>query len=167
MLLHWPADGHEAAWRGLEQAYHAGKTRAIGVSNYLPEHLRSLLAGCEVAPVVNQIELHPYLVQPELVQLCRDHDIQPEAWSPLMQGRVGNEPAITRIAEALGRTPAQVVLRWHLQHRVVAIPKSVRRPRLEENARIFDFELSDEQMRTLDHLDQNHRFGPDPHNFAF
>ena len=167
VLLHWPADNFSEAYQGLEQAYQAGKTRAIGVSNFMVDHLQSLLRTATVTPMVNQVEFHPYLVQPELLEFCREQNIQHEAWSPLMQGHVTEEPEITRIAQAHGKTPAQVVLRWDVQRGTVTIPKSVKRHRIEENSQIFDFQLSENDMATLDRLDQGKRFGPDPNNFSF
>ena len=120
-----------------------------------------------VAPAVNQIEFHPYLVQPKLLRYCQSRKIQVEAWSPLMQGHVATVPALQELAKRHGKSPAQIVLRWDLQHGVVTIPKSARPERIAENTGIFDFELSAEDMNQLDALDQGKRFGPDPANFNF
>ena len=139
----------------------------IGVSNFMQHHLEDLASSSPVVPSVNQVEFHPLLVQPGLLQYCRDRGIRVEAWSPLMQGHVVDQPIIRDIADKYRKTPAQVALRWNLQHGVVTIPKSVRRERITENAAIFDFELTAEDMRLLDSLDAGRRFGPDPDNFDF
>lgn len=167
-LVHWPVREHiVGTWKEMEKIYASGRAKAIGVSNFLPHHLENLLAGAEVVPAVNQVEFHPYLVQPELLRFCKEHGIVVEAWSPLMQGAVAREETFSALAEKYGKTPAQIVLRWDLQHGVVTIPKSVRSARIQENAGIFDFELSDADMRTLDELDQTRRLGPDPDTFSF
>lgn len=167
-LVHWPVEGkYKQTWKALEQIYRDGRARAIGVSNFLEHHLRDLLSEAEVVPMVNQIELHPHLVQPDLLEYCRQQRIQVEAWSPLMRGEVFDIPAVGEIADAHGKTPAQVVLRWDLQHGVVTIPKSVRREHIAANAEIFDFRLTDEQMKALDALDQHRRIGPDPDHVDF
>jgi diketogulonate reductase-like aldo/keto reductase len=129
--------------------------------------LKDLLADAKVKPVVNQVEFHPYLTQKELLAYCNEENIQLEAWSPLMQGEVVRVDVIKELAEKYGKTPAQIVLRWDLQHGVVTIPKSVKEHRIRENADVFDFELSQEDMDKLDALNKNHRFGPDPDNFDF
>jgi diketogulonate reductase-like aldo/keto reductase len=167
VLLHWPVEGCEKAYQGLERAYEHGKTRAIGVSNFLQHHLEMLFNHCTTRPMVNQIEFHPYLVQPALIDFCQNQQIQPEAWSPLMQGRAMSDTTIQKIAERYGRTPAQIVLRWNLQKGVVTIPKSVTPKRIEENAEVFDFTLTDADMQALDALDQDHRFGQDPNDLPF
>ena len=149
----------------MENIYQSGRAKAIGVSNFLIHHLEDLMSVSQVVPAVNQIEFHPYLVQPELLQFCQDQGIRVEAWSPLMRGRILNHPSIQTIAEKHSRTPAQVVLRWDLQHGVVTIPKSIHRERIEENSRIFDFELSEADLVEIDSLDVNQRVGPDPDNF--
>ena len=167
-LVHWPVQGkYKQTWKALEQIYRDGRARAIGVSNFLEHHLRDLLAEAEVVPMVNQIEFHPHLVQPDLLAFCREQRIQVEAWSPLMRGEVFEIAEIREIAETHGKTPAQVVLRWNLQHAVVTIPKSVRREHIAANADLFDFRLSDEEMNTLDRLDQHRRIGPDPDHVDF
>jgi diketogulonate reductase-like aldo/keto reductase len=121
----------------------------------------------EIKPMVNQVEFHPYLTQEELREYCSQHGIQVEAWRPLMKGEVANVPEIRELAAKYGKTPAQIVLRWNLQHGVVTIPKSVSESRIRENADLFDFELSQEDMAKLDGLNRNQRFGPDPDNFDF
>jgi len=165
-LIHWPVPGfYKHTWKDMENICQSGRARAIGVSNFLIHHLQDLMSVNEVVPAVNQIEFHPYLVQPELLQFCQDQGIRVEAWSPLMRGRILDHVSIQTIAEKHNRTPAQVVLRWDLQHGVVTIPKSVHRERIEENSRIFDFELSEADMVEIDSLDVNQRVGPDPDNF--
>ena len=165
LLLHWPVRGYRDAWHVLEDAYARGQTRAIGVSNFQIPHLESLLPHARIAPMVNQVEFHPYLVQPDLLRFCRDHGIQHAGWSPLMVGRVDEVPEILRIADSHGRTAFQVAIRWALQHQSVTIPKSVRREHIAHNADVFDFELAPEQMQAIDRLDRDQRIGPDPAHF--
>ena len=167
-LVHWPVKDHyQDTWRVMEQIYQSGRARAVGVSNFMIHHLEDILHACEVVPTVNQVEFHPYLVQPDLLKFCQEHQIQVEAWSPLMKGQVVTESTIQALAEKYHKTPAQIVLRWDLQHGVVAIPKSSNPDRIVENTQIFDFELSEGDMETLDALDQGKRTGPDPNNFSF
>lgn len=167
-LVHWPVQGmYKEAWRAMERIYREGRARAIGVSNFLVHHLEDVLAEAEVTPMVNQVEMHPWLVQPELRGFCRANGIVQEAWSPLMQGRVGELAEVSRIADRHRKTPAQVVLRWDVQHGVVTIPKTAKRARLEENAAIFDFELSAEEMCQIDALDRGQRLGADPDNVTW
>jgi diketogulonate reductase-like aldo/keto reductase len=151
----------------MGEIYHSGRARAIGVSNFMIHHLEDLLSKSQVVPAVNQIEFHPFLVQPALLKFCQDHQIQVEAWSPLMQGRIVHEPSVLGIAEKYGKTPAQIVLRWNLQKEVVTIPKSANPNRIVENTQIFDFELLQADMNALDALDAGKRVGPDPNNFNF
>ncbi|HTX64762.1 MAG TPA: aldo/keto reductase [Opitutaceae bacterium] len=168
-LLHWPIAGKiTASWQALEKLHRAGKVKAIGVSNFMPKHLDELLAAAEVVPAVNQIEFHPYLQSKALADYCRAKGIQLEAWSPLMQGgALLQDPALTAIAAAHGKTVAQVILRWDIQGGVVTIPKSVQPRRLAENAGIFDFSLTDAEMTTIAALDRNQRSGADPYHFNF
>ncbi|MBH8600013.1 aldo/keto reductase [Thermoactinomyces sp. CICC 23799] len=167
-LIHWPVKGkYKETWKALEKLYEDGLVKAIGVSNFQVHHLKDLLADAKVKPVVNQVEFHPYLTQKELLAYCNEENIQLEAWSPLMQGEVVRVDVIKELSEKYGKTPAQIVLRWDLQHGVVTIPKSVKEHRIRENADVFDFELSQEDMDKLDALNKNHRFGPDPDNFNF
>ncbi|QJC54530.1 aldo/keto reductase [Paenibacillus albicereus] len=166
-LIHWPVKGkYKDTWRALEQLYKDGKVRAIGVCNFHVHHLEDLLQDAEIKPMVNQVEYHPLLSQVELRQYCQDQGIVLEAWSPLMQGNL-DVPQIQELAEKHGKTPAQIVLRWDLQNGVVTIPKSTHEKRIRENADVFDFELSHEDMALLDGLNQDKRFGPDPDNFDF
>ncbi|MBO8163492.1 MAG: aldo/keto reductase [Brevibacillus sp.] len=166
-LVHWPVKGkYKETWKALEKLYKDGYVRAIGVSNFQIHHLQDLMADSEQVPVVNQVEYHPLLTQQPLLSFCREHRIQLEAWSPLMQGNL-DQPLLDRLADKYGKTPAQIVLRWDLQNEVVTIPKSVTEQRIRENADIFDFTLSDEDMAQISALNQNKRFGPDPDNFDF
>ncbi|GIM45205.1 glyoxal reductase [Collibacillus ludicampi] len=167
-LIHWPVKGkYKETWKALEKLYKDGWVRAIGVSNFQVHHLEDLLADCEIVPMVNQVEYHPLLTQKELHSFCREQKIQLEAWSPLMRGEVLKHPTVTELAAKYQKTPAQIVLRWDLQNEVVTIPKSVHEHRIKENANIFDFEISREDMERLDGLNQNKRIGPDPDNFNF
>ncbi|MCK7605409.1 aldo/keto reductase [Geobacillus stearothermophilus] len=167
-LVHWPVKGkYKETYKALEKLYKDGYVRAIGVSNFQIHHLQDVLADCEIKPMVNQVEYHPRLTQKELQAFCRENGIQLEAWSPLMRGEILTEPTIVEIGKKYGKTPAQVVLRWDLQHGVVTIPKSVTPARIKENADIFDFSLTDEEMKQIDALNLNKRVGPDPDNFNF
>lgn len=167
-LIHWPVAGcYKETWRELEGICQSGRTRAIGVSNFTPHHLDDLMKDSRIVPSVNQVEFHPRLVQRELLEYCSNHDIRVEAWSPLMHGRAVSEPALMKMARKYSKTPAQIVLRWDLQHGVVTIPKSGNAGRMAENARIFDFEISTEDMRKLDALDEGKRFGANPLDFDF
>ncbi|MCM3785399.1 aldo/keto reductase [Neobacillus mesonae] len=167
-LVHWPVLGkYKEAWRALETLYKSGRVKAIGVSNFQVHHLEDLLADAEIKPVINQVELHPYLTQQELRDYASAHGIQVEAWSPLMQGQLLDQPVLKEIAERHGRSVAQVILRWDLQHGIVTIPKSTKEHRIVENANVFDFTLSDEEMAQIDQLNQNHRVGPDPDHIDF
>lgn len=166
-LIHWPVPGKFIdTWKALERLYEEKVARAIGVSNFHVHHLEKLSTKANIAPMVNQVEFHPYLTQDELREYCREHQIQFEAYSPLMHGLFTQEKTILDIAKEINRTPAQVLLRWNIQHGVVTIPKSVTKERIIENAKIFDFELTDEQMKQLDQLNRNQRFGQDPDTFV-
>lgn len=156
-LIHWPVRGGRLdSWRALEALQEEGEVRSIGVSNYMVPHLEELLAHAEVVPAVNQIELHPFTYRSRraTVELCRRHGIAVEAYSPLTQGRRLADPRLRAVAAACGRTPAQVLVRWGLQHDLVEIPKSSHPARIQENAEVFDFELSRDQMEVLDGLDE-------------
>ena len=170
MLIHWPlptVGDFVGTWKALEKAYTDGRARAIGVSNFQPHHLQRLFDETSVVPVVNQIEAHPYLTQEALLAFDAEHGIATEAWSPIAQGKVLDDPVITAIAERLGRSPAQVVLRWHIQLGNIVFPKSVTRSRIEENFRIFDFELTDADVAQISSLDRDERTGPDPDVFDY
>lgn len=168
-LIHWPLPTVRDfidVWRGLIRVYEEGRARAIGVSNFQIPHLERLLSEAEVGPAINQIELHPYLAQEPLRTFGADHRIVIEAWSPLGRARLLDDPVIGRVAKQVGRSPAQVILRWHLQLGNVIIPKSVHPERIKENFQIFDFALSDPDMQELAGLDRGRRFGPDPDTFT-
>lgn len=167
-LIHWPAPAtakYLESWRALEQLLAAGKVRAIGVSNFEPEHLQAVLDLGGTVPAVNQIELHPALAQHELQAFNTAHGIATEAWSPLAQGAALASAEVASIAAAHGKTPAQVVLRWHLQQGRIIIPKSVTPARIVENFDLFDFSLSDAELAVIDALDADGRTGPHPAHF--
>jgi methylglyoxal/glyoxal reductase len=168
-LVHWPITGKIVpAWRAMEQLARSGRVKAIGVSNHLRPHLDQLLGTAEFVPAVNQIEFHPYLQSRPLLEFCRSRGIHVEAWSPLMQGgALLKDPALGEIARRHGKTIAQIVLRWDIQCGVVTIPKSVHVQRIEENAAIFNFTLSESDLAAITALDRNQRAGSDPLNFAF
>jgi len=162
-LIHWPVPGKRLqTWRAMVELLESGKARAIGVSNFMADHLEGLARESAIVPAVNQIELSPFLRQGEAVAYCRRHGIQVEAYSPLTRGRRLKDPTIGALAEKLGRSPAQVLIRWSLQNAFVAIPKSVVAERIRENADVFNFELPAEAVKTLDGLDQDLHFDWDP-----
>lgn len=162
-LIHWPVqDLRKETWRALETLLKEGKCRAIGVSNYMIRHLEELMDSSSTIPVVNQVEFSPYLYQKDLLEFCRKHDIQLEAYSPLTKGHKLNDPKLGRIASKYSKSPAQILIRWVLQHEMVVIPKSSRKERITENAGVFDFTISPEDMRALDLFDQGLRTSWDP-----
>jgi 2,5-diketo-D-gluconate reductase A len=167
-LIHWPApatDGYLESWRALEKLLSDGRLRAIGVSNFLPEHLEKIIGLGGTVPVVNQVELHPALQQRDVAAANQAHGVATEAWSPLAQGAVLGDPAVTAIAEAHGVAPARVVLRWHLQQGRIIIPKSVTPARIRENLDVFGFELTDTELAAIDALERGGRTGPHPADF--
>ncbi len=167
-LIHWPVEGkYVDAWRALETLYKQGKVKAIGVSNFQIHHLEHLMKNAEIKPMINQVEYHPRLTQKELHEFCQRHDIQLEAWSPLMQGELLDNETLQRIAAKYQKSIAQIILRWDLQNGVMTIPKSTKEHRIVENASIFDFELTKEDMENINSLNENKRVGPDPDNFDF
>jgi diketogulonate reductase-like aldo/keto reductase len=167
-LIHWPGkDKYKETWRAFEKLYKEGRVRAIGVSNFLVHHLEDLMSTAEIKPMVNQVEFHPHLTQKELLAFCEKEGIQLEAWSPLKQGQLLNEPVLEDIAHKYSKSVAQVILRWDLQHGVVTIPKSIKEHRIIENANIFDFELSVEDMEKIDGLNQDSRAGSHPDTMSF
>ncbi len=166
-LIHWPMpDTTAETWRALEHLREDGVVRAIGVCNFLVPHLEGLLAIANVPPAVDQVEHHPRLQQPELRDFLREHGVTMQAWAPIMRGAVAQIPEIVDMAQAHGKTPAQVTLRWILQHGVTTIPKSVHRERIAENADVYDFELTDAEMAAVDALDRGERLGRNPDSFA-
>lgn len=167
-LIHWPVEGkYKDAWRALEALYKDGRVKAIGMSNFQIHHLEDLMKDAEVKPMINQVECHPRLTQKDLKSFCQEHGIQMEAWSPLMQGQLLDNTELTEIANKYNKSIAQIILRWDLQNGIVTIPKSTKEHRIVENASIFDFELTSEDMEQIDSLNQDHRVGPDPDNFDF
>ena len=174
-LIHWPAAAHKyddweevnrGTWRAMTELYKAGKLRAIGVSNFKPHHLKALM-DTEIKPMVNQIEFHPGYMQDETVQYCRENGILIEAWSPLGNGRVLTEPVLTEIAKKYGRSVAQICLRWCLQHEVLPLSKSVTPSRIEENFKVFDFEISSADMAAIDSIGLCGWSGNDPDKVDF
>ena len=169
-LMHWPLPGvgdYVETWKAMEKMYEGGKVRAIGVSNFKQHHLNRLLAETTVVPAANQIEIHPYLTQDDLRDFDAQHGIATEAWSPIAQGKVLQDPVLVRIANRLERTTAQVTLRWHIQRGDIVFPKSVTRERVQENFEIFDFELADADMSDITALNKDERTGPDPDTFNY
>lgn len=167
-LIHWPVKGkYKDTWRALEKLHREGRIRAIGVSNFQIHHLEDLMTDATIKPAVNQVELHPLLIQSELRDYCSKHQIQIEAWSPLGQGNLLEHPLLQDIAAKYGKSPAQVILRWDLQNGIVTIPKSVTPQRIRENADLYDFELTADEVEQINGLNENKRFGSDPDNFNF
>lgn len=167
-LIHWPVEGkYKDAWRALETLYQAGRVKAIGVSNFQVHHLEDVMKDAEIKPMVNQVEYHPMLTQAEVKAFCDNNEIQFEAWSPLMQGQLFDNPLLKNLANKYNKTAAQIILRWDLQNGVVTIPKSTKELRIIENSSLFDFELTIEDMDQINNLNQNHRVGPDPDNIDF
>lgn len=160
-LIHWPTpkfDQYVETYKALETLYKEGRAKAIGVCNFDIEHLERIMEECEVKPAINQVECHPYLQQKELRDFCKKHDIQVEAYSPLMNGTyIMENKVIQEIAEQYGKTPAQIILRWHVQNDVVVIPKTVTPPRMKENLDVFDFELTEADMERITTLNRNER----------
>ena len=167
-LTHWPVEGKFVdTYRAIERLYDEKLIRVPGVSNHHEHHLQQVLAKCNVAPMVNQVELQPYLNQTELRAFCQDHNIAVTAWSPLGRGNVLNDETIVRIAADYDVTPAQVIIRWHLQNDVIVIPKSVTPSRIKENSEVFHFELTEATMQEINALNRNERFGQSPDSFKF
>ena len=167
-LTHWPVEGKFVdTYRAIERLYDEKLIRVPGVSNHHEHHLQQVLASCNVAPMVNQVELQPYLNQAELRAFCQEHQIAVTAWSPLGRGHVLNDETIIRIAADYGVTPAQVIIRWHLQNDVIVIPKSVTPSRIKENSDVFHFELTEATMQEMNALNRNERFGQSPDSFKF
>lgn len=167
-LIHWPLPHQRKyveTWKALEKLYKDGRVRAIGVSNFKIHHLEDILSKCEIKPMVNQVEYHPRFNQRELHEFCKKNGIQLEAWSPLMQGDLLKEPILVEIANKYNKSTAQVIIRWDLQTEVVTIPKSTKPHRIAENADVFDFELSQEDMDKINVLNTDQRMYADPDDF--
>jgi diketogulonate reductase-like aldo/keto reductase len=166
-LVHWALPKLTAeTWRAMEEVHASGRARALGVCNFLVHHLEDLLSFAEVPPVLDQVEHHVRLQQPELRDYCGSHGMTLQAWAPIMRGRVTSIPEVVEIGRRHGKTPAQVAIRWILEHGVTAVPKSVHRERIAENADVFDFELDEAEMATLDALDRGERVGGHPDQFS-
>ncbi len=167
-LQHWPVQGKfRDTWRAMETLYGEGKLKAIGVCNFLQFQLEDLLETAVITPMVNQVELHPFLVQQPLLDFCQRQRIQAESWYPLMHGQAFEVPEFRAMAARYERTVAQLLVRWNLQKGVVVIPKSTQRARIVANAQVFDFAISPADLRALDALDQGRRLGPDPAHVNF
>ena len=167
-LMHWPGTNEAVmidSWRGMEDLYKQNQVKNIGVSNFTPEHFEALLAQVSIKPVINQVEFHPYLTQNKLRKYLEAQNIIMESWSPFMNSQILHDDVINEVANEVGKTPAQVVIRWNIQHDVVVIPKSVTPHRIEENLDVWNFELSDNQMERIDQLNQDKRIGPNPLEF--
>ncbi len=168
-LVHWPlpdVGSYVDTWRAMEKMYESGNVKAIGVSNFQPHHLRRIHGETSVTPAVNQVECHPYLTNDEVRAFDAEHGIATEAWSPIAQGAVLDDPVVLEVAKAHDRTPAQVVLRWHVQLGNIVFPKSVTPSRIRENLELWDFELTGDEVARLSALNQDRRIGPDPDTFA-
>lgn len=163
-LIHWPQALNKETWKALEELYKEGYIRAIGVSNFTLNHLKELIEHAEIMPAVNQIEFHPRLVQKELMEHCKEYNIQLEAWSPLMRGLVFQIPYLHKLSQKYERTISQIVLRWDLQMGVATIPKSTTYTRIKENADIFNFEISKEDMNEIEKLNDGFRIGMNPND---
>jgi len=162
-LIHWPVQGlRTETWKAMQTLLEKGKCRAIGVSNYMIRHLEELLDNSETIPAINQVEFSPYLYQKDLLEFCRSHDIQLEAYSPLTKGHKLNDPKVLTIAKKYAKTPAQILIRWVLQKDIVVIPKSSKKERILENADVFDFKISPDDIRLLDSFNQDLRTSWDP-----
>lgn len=161
-LIHWPQPLYKETWRALEKLYKEGRVRAIGVSNFTVNHLKDLLEDVEIVPMVNQVEFHPQLIQNQLIEFCKKHNIQLEAWSPLMRGKIFGIQLLEDLAKKYKKTITQIVLRWDLQMGVVTIPKSITPVRIKENTDIFDFEISKEDINKIKQLDKSLRVGSNP-----
>ncbi len=164
-LVHFPVpDVREESWRAMETLLKKGRCRAIGVSNFTIRHLEELIEESHVILSVNQVEFHPFLYQKELLKYCQKQGIQVEAYSPLARGERLQDPRIASLATKYSKTPAQIMIRWGLQHSIVVIPKSTRDERIRENSQVFDFDISDDDMRSLDSLNEDLRLNWDPTN---
>lgn len=164
-LMHWPlpkVGDFVDTWRAIEEMYRSGRAKAVGVSNFQTHHLQKVLDRTEIVPAVNQIEIHPYLTQQTVRAFNAEHGIVTEAWSPLARGRILDDPTVTAVAERVGRSAAQVVIRWHIQRGDVVFPKSVTPQRMRENFEVFDFELSEQDMAAITGLNRDMRVGSDP-----
>ena len=169
-LIHWPLPGagdYVETWKAMEEMHRSGRVTTIGVSNFQPQHLQRLFDETDTVPAVNQIEVHPYLTQEHVRAFNTEHGIATEAWSPLAKGKVLGESVLTTIANRVGKSAAQVTLRWHIQRGDIVFPKSVTRTRVEENLALFDFELTDADLAAISSLNRDERTGPNPDEFNY
>ena len=167
-LVHWPGTNEAVmidTWKGMEDLYKDNRVKNIGVSNFNPDHFEALLAQVSIKPVINQVEFHPYFTQEKLRKYLEAQNIYMESWSPFMNAQILNDETLNEIGKEVNKTAAQVIIKWNMQHNVVVIPKSVTSSRIEENIDVFDFELSEEQMKRIDDLNKDQRIGPDPDTF--
>lgn len=161
-LIHWPGKSNKDVWKAIEKLYKDGRIKAIGVSNFKVHHLEELINECDIVPAVNQVEYHPEFPQTELHEFCKKHKIQLEAWGPLMQGKIFEIPLMKELSDKYGKTISQIALKWDLQMGVVTIPKSSTKARIKENMNLYDFEISEEDMKKIAELNIDKRIGPDP-----
>ena len=167
-LVHWPGTNEAVmidTWKGMEDLYKDNKVKNIGVSNFNPDHFEALLAQVSIKPVINQVEFHPYFTQEKLRKYLEAQNIHMESWSPFMNAQILNDETLNEIGKEVNKSAAQVIIKWNMQHNVVVIPKSVTSSRIEENIDVFDFELSEKQMKRIDNLNKDQRIGPDPDTF--
>lgn len=167
LLIHWAVPGYEKAWLRMEEAYRRGEVKAIGLSNFKQHHIEDILATGDIAPMVNQMEFHPWMQDNELLEYCRQNQMAFEAWSPLANGKLVYDKTAAEIGAKYGKTGAQAILRWILQKGIIVFPKSVHKERIFENADLFDFELTDADMAVFDGMDKQKRVGPDPDHVDF
>ena len=164
-LIHWPVRGRNESWKAMEELLKQGKCRSIGVSNYMIHHIEDLKKNSSVLPAVNQIEFNPFIFEREVKEYCQNLGVVVEAYTPIARGRKFRHQEIKKLSEKYGKTQAQLMLRWELQHNVIVIPKSSNPGRIKENADIFDFNISDEDMKVLNSLDENLRYSPNPYSY--
>ncbi|MDG0822423.1 MAG: aldo/keto reductase [Staphylococcus equorum] len=168
-LMHWPGTDEALmidTWQGMEDLYKNDRVKNIGVSNFKTEHFEALLAQVSIKPVLNQVEFHPYLLQESLSRYLEVQNIHMESWSPLMNAQILEDDTVKSVASEVGKSPAQVIIRWNIEHGVVVIPKSVTPSRIEENLNVFDFQLTSAQIEKLDKLNEDRRIGPDPSEYS-
>lgn len=166
-LIHWPNKLNRETWKAFEELYTQGKIKAIGVCNFKQGHLEEFKKSTKIMPMINQIEIHPYRAQKEIVEYCKDNNIQVVAWGPIMRGKVFSDPLMIALAEKYNKSIAQIALRWHLQNGIIPIPKSSNSERIKENLDIFDFNISEEDMIAIDALDRNENISGVPNNTTY
>lgn len=166
-LIHWPNKLNSETWKAFEELYDKGKVKAIGVCNFKQEHLEELKKSAKIIPMINQIEIHPCRAQKEMVEYCKDNNIQVVAWGPIMRGKIFSDPLMVSLAEKYNKSVAQVALRWHLQNGIIPIPKSANTERIKENLNIFDFNILEEDIIAIDNLDKNENISGVPNNTTY